>query len=204
MEEWIAARRPRYGTLIVGIDGAGAAGKSTLAAAVARRTSACVVAMDDFYRPSDEHPPANGTWGGEFDAARLRREVLEPLAANREARYGIYDWEADRVTPERGHAAGPLVIVEGVYVLQPLLRPFYGLAVWVDAPREERLRRGLARDGEDERHTWEEQWMPQEDRYVAAVDPRRNADAVLDASSDPTRVVRAPGKFEPSSLTGTV
>lgn len=191
---WIAGRRPPYGTLIVGIDGPGGAGKSTVASALAGRLDAAVVAMDDFYRPSAQRPaPDPDGWGSDFDDARLRAEVLEPLVAGEQARYGVYDWEADRVRAGAQTVTGPIVLVEGIYVLRPCLRPFFGLAVWVDAPRDERLRRGIERDGESERWTWEQDWMPQEDRYMAAADPRATADLILDASVAPPTIVRGPG-----------
>jgi len=190
---WIAARRTPHETLIVGIDGAGAAGKSTVAAVLAGRLGAAVVAMDDFYRPAAERrtPEPHG-WGSDFDHDRLRAEVLEPLVAGRQARYGVYDWQEDRVRARARSVSRPIVLVEGIYVLQPSLRGFFDLALWIDAPREERLRRGLERDGEAERATWEQLWMPQEDRYMASVDARASADLILDGSVEPPTIVHGP------------
>jgi uridine kinase len=54
--------------------------------------------------------------------------------------------------------------------------------VWVDAPRDVRLARGIARDGEEARSRWEDVWMPQEDRYVAQDDPIPSAHLVVDGS----------------------
>jgi len=51
--------------------------------------------------------------------------------------------------------------------------------VWVEAPAELRLARGVARDGEDARRTWVDVWMPSEDRYVERDDPVGCADLVI-------------------------
>jgi hypothetical protein len=54
--------------------------------------------------------------------------------------------------------------------------------VWVEAPYETRLARGVARDGEAARVTWVQHWMPMEDRYIARDDPVACADVVVDGS----------------------
>jgi pantothenate kinase-related protein Tda10 len=56
----LASPRPAGAPLLVAIDGAGGAGKSTLAACLAKRLresgiEAEIVHMDDFYRPFTEH-----------------------------------------------------------------------------------------------------------------------------------------------------
>ncbi len=54
------------------------------------------------------------------------------------------------------------------------------MRVWVDAPYEIRLARGVARDGEAARVTWVDVWMPSEDRYVERDDPVSCAHLVVD------------------------
>jgi uridine kinase len=89
------------------------------------------------------------------------------------------------------------VIIEGTYTTRPELRDYYDLTIWVDAPQDVRLRRGLARDGEDARTKWLNHWMPEEDRYVATWRPADQVDVVIDGSagsqSKNTRPGRSPG-----------
>ena len=54
------------------------------------------------------------------------------------------------------------------------------LRIWVDAPYETRLARGVARDGEESRRTWEEVWIPREERYVERDDPISAAHLIVD------------------------
>lgn len=165
--ELIAAVRPARPFRFVGIGGRGGAGKSTLAA---RLPGAQVVGTDEF-------------WDGEsFDLDRLRTEVFDPLLAGRMATYEAWDWTAQRPAGARTVAPAGLVVVEGVCALHRLFRDAYDVRVWVEAPYDVRLARGVARDGESSRETWVEHWMPTEDRYVERDDPVSAADVVVDGS----------------------
>jgi len=161
----IASAPRRRGFSFVGIGGRGGSGKSTLAA---RIPGAQVVGTDEF-------------WNGEsFALSRLRAEVFDPLLLEREARYAAWDWDARRPGDERAIVPAGVVVVEGVCALHAMFRGDYDVRVWVEAPYETRLARGIARDGEAARATWVEQWMPMEDRYVERDDPVSCADIVVD------------------------
>ena len=163
----IAATRPARPFTLVGIGGRGGAGKSTLASLV---PGAQVVSTDEF-------------WDGEgFELSRLRAEVFEPLLAGGTACYAAWDWAGARPAGARVVSPGGLVVVEGVCALHRMFRDDYDVRVWVEAPYEVRLARGVARDGEAARATWVEGWMPSEDRYVERDDPISCADIVVDGS----------------------
>ena len=112
--------------------------------------------------------------------------MFEPLLAGRDARYAAWDWDARR--PGRTRMVEPrgIVVVEGVCALHRMFRDDYDVRVWVEAPYETRLARGVARDGEAARATWVETWMPSEDRYVESDDPIACADLVVDGGSPPS------------------
>ena len=163
--ELIASTRPTRAFTFVGIGGRGGSGKSTLAAVI---PSAQVVGTDEF-------------WDGEgFDLARLRADVFEPLLAGASARYASWDWERRRPRGQRTVLPRGVVVVEGVCALHRMFRDAYDVRVWVDAPYETRLARGVARDGEAARATWVERWMPAEDRYVERDEPVACAHVVVD------------------------
>lgn len=165
MLDRLAALGPSRSFTLVGVGGHGAAGKSTLARSL---PATAIVCTDEFWN------------GHEFELSRLRREVFDVLLRGGQAVYRAYDWAAHAPAPEpktvdpRG-----LIVVEGVCALHRMFRDDYDLRVWVDAPRDVRLARGVARDGEAARRTWEDVWMPMEERYVARDDPVRAADVVV-------------------------
>ena len=74
-------------------------------------------------------------------------------------------------------------MIEGVCALHRELRDAYAVRIWVDAPEDVRLERGVARDGEAARATWVEVWMPSEARYVARDRPLECAHLVVDGTA---------------------
>lgn len=156
------------GFLLVGIGGRGGSGKSTLAGSI---PGAQVVGTDEFWD------------GTEFELSRLRSEVLDPVLRGESAGYRAYSWQLRRELEElRVVRPQGVVVVEGVCALHAMLRDVYDLRIWIDAPRQLRLARVIARDGEETRSSWETRWLPREDRYVEADDPISAAQLIVDGT----------------------
>ena len=176
-----SAGRPRA---VVGIDGPGASGKSTLAGLLAARLDgAAVVQVDDFYLPGALRDTRTGQIGALFDLPRLGEQVVKPAAAGAALRYQRYDWDRDELADWIEVPAGAPVIVEGVYALHEPFRSAYTSSVFCVADRSVRLRRGLERDGEEMRGMWEDEWMPAEDAYAVAERPEEYATVIVDSST---------------------
>lgn len=166
-------RRTRERTAYVGIDGGGAAGKSTIAGLLAAAVDrAVVVTVDDFATPRLT----------DWDYARFAIQLVQPLRAGRLARYQRWDWATDRGVEWHEVPPGALVVVEGVSCTRDEVELPWDLRVWVDAPRELRLARALARDGEARLPLWRDVWWPSEEAYIAAQHPERRADLVVDGA----------------------
>jgi uridine kinase len=167
--------------VLVGIDGPGASGKSTLANQLAQSLeNAAVVQGDDFYLPSGVRPRADAAVGAQFDLDRLLRQVVAPAAAGMEVRYQRYDWDRDALATWISIPPGSTIIVEGIYATEQRLRDHYTFRIFCLADRQLRLRRGLDRDGEGARTQWTDEWMPAEDHYIATQRPDLAAQLVLD------------------------
>jgi uridine kinase len=178
----ILSKRRRVGGVIVGIDGGGGAGKSTLARGISEAFAGLVsiVRCDDFYRPlSDAQYSVQEAYENYFDWRRLRNDVLMPLRAGLRARYQRYDWSTDRLAAQ-WMLVEPreIVVVEGVFSMRPELRALLEVAIFVETPRGERMRRMLARPQEST--SWIDQWMAAEDWYLEHIAPSLHADLMIE------------------------
>jgi uridine kinase len=166
--------RPPAGmrTSIVAIDGLGGAGKSTLARKLASQLyEAPVIHTDDF-----------ASWDNPLNWwPRLLEQVLEPLGRNEPGRYQRYDWDRHVLAEWYDVPVTRFLVLEGVSSSRSAFKPFLAFSIWVETPRGERLRRGLARDGEHAREQWA-RWMAEEDAYVQDEQPAQKADVVVPGS----------------------
>jgi len=158
-------------TRIVGVDGCGGAGKSTLADRLATHLDAQIIHTDDF-----------ASWDNPLDwHGRLLAQVLTPLSRNVAGRYQRYDWHTRALAEWHDIAVGGIIIVEGVSSTRAVFRPMLSYKIFVDTPQATRLARGLERDGAKAIGLWKE-WQKAEDAYLASERPADFADVVLDGT----------------------
>ncbi len=171
----------RTGALVIGVDGRGAGGKSTLAAVLASVVpGAAVVHTDDV------------AWSHSFFdwEALLVEGILEPLSRGDAVDYRPPGWvergrEGAIVVPQDTG----LVFVEGVGSTRASLRPWLDAAVWVQSDLDEARRRGLDRDvalGRDQQEAvrfWDE-WEAHEITFLRDDRPWERADLVVLGTPD--------------------
>lgn len=161
----------KQSTLLIGIDGLGGAGKSTVAKFIKENIpSTTIVEMDDFYVPELTRD----------DWDRVYAQVIKPLRNDSVVSYQRFDWDSKKLAEWHTIKPGGVVVVEGVYSLHEKFRGAYDYKIWVECPYEIRLQRGLKRDGEDARSWWVNEWMPKEDEYKKSQKPQQAADIVID------------------------
>ncbi|MFA6076379.1 MAG: AAA family ATPase [Negativicutes bacterium] len=182
----IFCKIPQGRRLCLAIDGCGGSGKTTLADQIATLDLRVkVIHVDDLYLPSQERKnrvAAEIAVGGNYDLDKLFYEVIHPYRHGLPVRYQKYDWQTDRLGNWDEVAAGQILVVEGVYSLHCKLRDSFDFKIWVDCPRDERLRRGIERDGAGLRDFWEKEWMPLEDEYLRQMQPWKCADYIIDGA----------------------
>ncbi len=164
-----AARPPTLGPgRLVCVDGPAGAGKTTLAARLATSSGGRTVHLDDLY------PGWEGL--GQVDPGVLG--LLEPLSRGVAGRYRRYDWVEGRFAEEQVVPPSPLLVLEGVGAGNRAWAQWVTTLVWVEAPYDLRLRRGLERDGDAFAPHWR-RWAEQEQELFAEQGTRERADVVV-------------------------
>ena len=169
---------------LVCVDGPAGAGKTTLAGALARgfrdalraaaadREQVRLLHMDDLFE---------GWSGLEAGMATMADDVVAPLRSGRPGRYRRYDWHRSELAEEVVVEPCQVLVVEGVGSGNAAYDAAVTLLVWLDAPSDVRLERGVARDGEPMRDHWL-RWRVQEDAMFARQRTRERADVVVDGT----------------------
>lgn len=198
----LPGRRP-----VVAVDGPDAAGKTTLADAVAAAAAVPVLraSVDGFLRPRSRRAnlDAEGYYRSAFDLDALVRELLAPFAAGaQEVRTSVHDHVDDvavdvRVAvPERA-----VLVLDGVYLLRPELRARWTLAVLLQVPPETTLARAAVRDraylGDRLEQRYRERYLPAWDLHEREARPAQWAHIIVAGDG---RVVRwaPPVRAEPA------
>ncbi len=166
--------------VIVALDGPCAAGKSTLGARLADTLACPLFHMDDFFLPLERKTPERlAQPGGNVDWERFLHEVLQPLSRGETVTYRPYSCHANTLMPPVSISPAPLAVVEGVYALEPALRPYYALTCYVDAPWPVRETRLLQRCGPEGLEVFLQRWIPLEERYFQTLEIAAGCDLIL-------------------------
>jgi type I pantothenate kinase len=133
----LGSQRPR----IIGITGAVAVGKSTIAAALSAELGANVVSTDAFLLPNgvltERNLAMRKGFPESYDADAIHR-VMTALRAGESVDLPVYSHEFYDIVEGATESIGPpgLVVIEGVVALQQPLRSFVDAAIYVDAPED--------------------------------------------------------------------
>ena len=164
------------GVRLIAIDGPAASGKTTISRPIAEELGAPIIEIDDFVSWAD----IAGWW------PRFDEQVLAPLLSGRDAHYQVRDWQndefGDALAGWKTVAPHPFIVLEGVTCTRRAITGRLAVRVWVEAPADARLRRGIARDGETHRALWE-RWMREEAAYFAQDGGRDRADFLVDGTA---------------------
>ena len=165
--------------VLIAIDGSCTAGKSTLAAALARELDCNVFHMDDFFlRPEQRTLERLAEPGGNVDYERFREEVLLPLRSGKPFAYRPYDCSTGSLKEPVAVKPGPITIIEGTYSHHPHFEDPYDLRVFLRVSPEVRQQRILQRPAFLHRRFVEE-WIPMEQRYFVAFAIEEKADLAV-------------------------
>jgi uridine kinase len=179
----VLSRKPTCGsTRVVAVDGPAGSGKTTVGGAIgdeltARGHAVVLVHMDDLY---DGWTALDGSHA-EGLAERVEQQLLAPLARHESARWQRFDWYADRFDGWESFDPPAALVVEGCGSGARDYDAYNTVLVWVETDRDERIRRGVARDGEQVLDHWLA-WMDSEQAHFALHGTRERADLRLTTS----------------------
>jgi len=180
--------------IMVAIDGASGAGKSTVSYMLKSKLSAAVISLDDFF--SANIPDAK--WDefsveeklkAVFDWNRLRTQALLPLLANQQARWYPFDFSAglqedgtyNLISVIKTCEPSSVIIIDGTYSAGPYLADLVNLTVLIDVPVQERHDRLDKREDPAFIKQWHKRWDLVEDFYFEQVKPKNTFDIVIKA-----------------------
>jgi uridine kinase len=184
----------------VGIDGVDAAGKTTLADALAaalreRGREVVRAGVDRFHRPraarmqrGQDSP--EGYYHDSFDFPALVAALLAPLGlgGDREYRVAVFDLETDAAVDGPTRRAGPraVLVFDGIFLHRPELRSHWDLSIFLEVGFDVTVARAERRDAallggrEATRRRYATRYVPGQRLYLSECDPAKLATAVID------------------------
>ncbi len=184
-------------TAIIGIDGLGGAGKSTVSDILKTQLTdsgynVTLLHIDDFIHPrnvryNSDYAEWECYYNLQWRYDYLINEVLKPVRSGADVIKDIelYDKDNDTYYPEAVNiTAMGVVIIEGIFLQREELRSLFDFVVYIDISEETRLARVLLRDGyigdESEiRKKYENRYFPAERHYFKTCSPHLCADLVI-------------------------
>lgn len=184
-------------TIIVGIDGLGGAGKSTISEELYKLLSEenyniALLHIDDFIHPravryNDSYNEWECYYNLQWRYDYLMNEVVNPIkkGADFNAKVELYDKDNDTYfLNETNVPVGSIVIIEGVFLQRQELRGAFDYMIYIDIPEEIRLNRVLERDGyigdkEQIKAKYDNRYFPAEHHYIEMYSPSEKADYII-------------------------
>lgn len=165
--------------VIIAIDGRCAAGKTTLAKALAEAVDCNVIHTDDFFLPSERKTAERlSETGGNIDYERFFEEVIVPLKKNIPFSYRPYSCSLGEFTKPVSIIPKEVTIIEGTYSLHPYFKDYADIKVFIDISPSEQEKRLLLRNKElFERFVNE--WIPMEEKYFDEFGIRKKCNLIF-------------------------
>lgn len=186
--------------LVVGIDGLGGAGKTTLAKELSKiflseNIPVTTIHLDDYIvEKNKRYNTGYEEWYEyyylQWDIERLKIELFNKLDDHcQKFILPFYDWERDCTIPKQINIPHhSIVLVEGVFLQRKEWKSFFDVMIFVDCPLGMRMQRVLERDKylgdyEIRLNKYKKRYWVAEDYYLEEVNPLKNADFIFPCKS---------------------
>lgn len=159
------SRPPTIGTgRLICVDGPAGSGKTTLAATL----GAPVIHMDELFEG----------WSGLGTVDAHLDTLLRPHVSGHSGSYRRYDWLAGEYAETVVVPPADLLVLEGVGSGSLTVADLVTVLVWIEAPHDVRMARGIARDGDAFAPHWE-MWAAEETEHFVQNRTRERADLLF-------------------------
>ena len=183
---------------IIGIDGLGGAGKSSLVESLKlelqnENYNSYILHIDDFIHPRNiRYNDSKEEWYCYYNLQwrydYLIKEILDPIKNGEEIDKEIEFYDKENDTYIKKHIYIPhnsILLLEGVFLQRKEIRNYLDFVIYLDVPQEIRLNRVLKRDiyigsENDIKDKYNRRYFPAENRYILEYSPALNADFVLE------------------------
>jgi uridine kinase len=185
--------------VVVAVDGPDAAGKTTLADAIAQRLArpALRVSIDDWHHPREVrlrrgHESPVGYYDDSFDYQAVTSLLLRPFRAGAsQVQASLFDYKSDEPAGVHTGVGSPVaaLVLDGVFLLRPELLQFWDVSIYLHVPPSVTVARAVQRDAEllggpeQVRRRYEQRYLPGQDLYRKAASPFETANIVIDNSN---------------------
>lgn len=174
-------RLPEKDTVIIGIDGRCASGKTTLAALLAGIYDCNVFHMDDYFlRPEQRTGERLRMPGENVDHERFLKEVFVPLSNGDTVHTARFDCGSMKLCPPAEYPRKRLNIVEGVYSMHPQLESYFDLKIVLGITPGAQKTRIEKRNTPPVAQRFFSEWIPMEESYYKAFPVYENADIIFE------------------------
>ena len=171
----------KKGRCLLALDGMAAAGKTTLAEALAQGPDAYVVHMDDFFLPLERQCEAErARLMANADVERFHGEVLCPLLCGGAVYRPYRPHPSPGFLPPVSIPAGwRMVVVEGAYALHDSCWDAYDLRAVMTVSEETQRARILRRNGAEKLARFVGEWIPLEQRHLRHTRAEERCDVLI-------------------------
>lgn len=170
---------------LIGLDGRSGSGKSTLGQVIEELFNIPHVAMDDFFLPLAKRTKARlEEAGGNVDYERFIQEVKQPLLAQKDVTYRIFDCATMDFNGAKTFAYQNICLIEGSYAMHPKIIDMYDIKVFLTVSPMTQTQRILVRNGEKLYQRFKNEWIPMEENYFETYHIQEKADFVYDTDED--------------------
>ncbi|MDO4438019.1 MAG: NB-ARC domain-containing protein [Eubacteriales bacterium] len=168
--------------IVIGIDGMCGSGKTSLAAYIAKKFSAAIVHMDDFFLPPELRTAERlALPGGNVHYERFIDEVGKYIKSSKgEISYRRFNCSLMGYD-NKPISIGPsdIYIVEGSYSMRPELCDYYDLKIFMKCSSEDQESRIIARNGKERFEMFRTRWIPMEEKYFSELNIEKEADWLI-------------------------